>query len=94
MKMAINVYEYGRGGKCVHMFRHTYAGIRIINMQIENEDRHMSRVMRITRALYQRYVFNSIHRKKTTRGMNTKPNGPIRHELERLEIQDGCCCGA
>jgi len=22
-KLAINVYEYGRGGKCVYMFRHT-----------------------------------------------------------------------
>jgi len=28
MKVAINVYEYGRGGKCVYMFRYTYAGIR------------------------------------------------------------------
>ena len=27
MNMAINVYEYGRGGKCVYMFRYTYAGI-------------------------------------------------------------------
>jgi len=53
MKMAINVYEYGRRGKCVYMFRYTYAEIRIINMQIEKEDRHMSRVMRITRTLCQ-----------------------------------------
>jgi len=48
MKMAINVYEYGRGGRCVYIFKHTYAGIRIINIQIEREDRQMSRVMRIT----------------------------------------------
>jgi len=30
------------------MFRYTYVGIRVINIQIEKEDRHMSRVMRIT----------------------------------------------
>jgi len=58
MKMAINVYEYGRGEKCVYMFRYTYAGIRIINKQIEKEGRHMSRVIRITKAPCQRYVLN------------------------------------
>ena len=58
MKMAIKLYEYGRGGRCVYMFRHTYAGIRIINIQTEKEDRHMSRVMRITRAPFQRYLLN------------------------------------
>ena len=26
--MAIDVYEYGRGGKCVYMFTYTYAGFR------------------------------------------------------------------
>ena len=35
MKMAINVNEYGTGERCVYMFRYTYSGIRIINMQIE-----------------------------------------------------------
>jgi len=35
MNMAVNVYEYGRGGKCVYMFKYTYAGIRIIMMQIK-----------------------------------------------------------
>jgi len=35
MNMALNVYEYVRGGKCVCMFRYTYAGIRIINIQID-----------------------------------------------------------
>jgi len=25
VNMAINVYEYGRGGKCVHKLTHTYA---------------------------------------------------------------------
>ena len=43
MNMAINVYEYGRGGKCVYMVRYTYAGIREMKMQIEKEDRHTSR---------------------------------------------------
>jgi len=38
MKVAIDVYEYTRGGKCVCMFRYTHAGIRIINTQIEKED--------------------------------------------------------
>ena len=64
MEMAINVYEYGRGGKCVCMLRYTSAGIRIINMQIEKEDRHMSRVMRITRAPCQRCVLNWKKKKK------------------------------
>jgi len=35
MNMALNVYEYGRRGKCVYMFRYTYAGIRIIIIQIK-----------------------------------------------------------
>ena len=46
MNMAINVHEYGRGGKCVCMFRYTYAGIREMQMQMEKEDRHRSRVVR------------------------------------------------
>ena len=46
MNMAINVYECGRGGKCVYMFRYTYAEIREMKMHLEKEDRHMSRVMR------------------------------------------------
>jgi len=50
MNMAINVYEYGRGGKCVCMFRYTYAAIRIITMQIEKGDRHRSRVLCTSRA--------------------------------------------
>jgi len=31
--MARNVYEYGRGGKCICMSGYTYAGIRIKNMR-------------------------------------------------------------
>jgi len=42
MNMARNVYEYGREGKCVCLFRCTYAGIRIINMQIESEHKTRS----------------------------------------------------
>ena len=34
MSMAIIVYEYGRGGKCVYMFRFTYAGIREMKMKM------------------------------------------------------------
>jgi len=76
MKMEINAYGYGRGGTCVYMFRNTYTGIRIINIQIEKEDRHMSRVMRITRAPCHRYVSNSQEKKKENKKvvMNTKPN--------------------
>jgi len=32
MNMARNVYEHGRGGKCVYMFRPTYAGIIEVNI--------------------------------------------------------------
>jgi len=62
--MVINMYKYGRGGKCVCTLRNTYAGSRLITMQIEKEDRHMRRVMRITRAQYQRYVLNSQRKEK------------------------------
>ena len=34
MSMAIVVYEYGREGKCVYMFRHTYTGIRERKMKV------------------------------------------------------------
>jgi len=45
-------------------------------MQIEKEERHMCRVMRITRSLYQTYVLNSQEKKKEKKKevMNTKPN--------------------
>jgi len=46
MNMARNVYENGRGGKCVYMFRYTCAGIRETKMQMEKEDRHRSKAMR------------------------------------------------
>jgi len=74
--MAINVDQYGRGGKCVALFRYTCAGIRIINMHIEKEDRHMRRVMHITRTQCQRYVLNSQEKKKEYKKVviNTKPN--------------------
>ena len=45
MNTAINVYEYGIGGKCGHKFRHIYAGIRGRKMQLEKESRLMSMVM-------------------------------------------------
>jgi len=90
MKRAINVYEYGRGGKCVYIYilRYTFTGIRIINIQIEKEDRHMSRVMRITRALCLRYVLISQEKKKKNKevAMNTIPNtnhAALATQLER-----------
>jgi len=49
MTMAINCFEYGTGGRCVYVYRYTYAGIRIIDIQMEKEDRHMGRVIHITR---------------------------------------------
>ena len=50
--------------------------LKKINMQIEKEDRHMNRVIRITRAPYQGHVFNRQKRRNRTKkqGMNTKPN--------------------
>jgi len=33
MNMAINVYEYRRGGKCIYLVRYKYAGIREMKMQ-------------------------------------------------------------
>jgi len=46
MKMAIDVYEYGRGGKCVYMFTFTCAGFREIKMYMEKEFSHIRRFMR------------------------------------------------
>jgi len=40
------VCKLGRGGKCVYMFRHTYAGIGERKMHMEKEDRHVGRVVR------------------------------------------------
>ena len=48
MNMAISIYEYGIRGKCVHKFRHTYAGIREMKIHFKNEIRHMSRVMLVS----------------------------------------------
>ena len=77
---------YENGDKCVriwkrreiriHVLTHIRRKFRIIDMQIEKKDRHMSRVMRITRAPYQRYVLDSQDRKKENKRvvMNTKPS--------------------
>jgi len=35
MNMAMFVYENERGGKCVYMFRYTFAGIREMKMQMQ-----------------------------------------------------------
>ena len=34
-----------RNWLCVHMVRYTYGGIKEMRMEMEKEDRHMSRVM-------------------------------------------------
>jgi len=34
MDMAISEYGYGKGGKCVYMFRYTYAGMITRKMQM------------------------------------------------------------
>jgi len=44
------------GGRYAYMFKYTYAGIRIINMYIEREDRHMSRVTYITSTVPQVWI--------------------------------------
>jgi len=58
------------------MFRYTYAGTRIINLQISKGDRYRSRVMRTSRAPWQRYPLNSQKKKTENKKvvMNTKPN--------------------
>jgi len=42
MNMARNVYEYGREGKNLCLYKYTYGGIRIINMQIETKHKTRS----------------------------------------------------
>jgi len=51
MNMATNVYKYGREGKCVYIFKYTYAGMRIIMIQMKKRNRHLSRVIRTSREL-------------------------------------------
>ena len=46
MKMAVSVYDYGRGWKCIYMFRYTEGGSRERKMQMEKKDWHKVRVMR------------------------------------------------
>jgi len=77
------------------MFRYTYAGIRIINMQIEKEDRHMSRVIHITRAPCQRYVSNWKEKKKEEKKvvMNTKVSksySALATQVERQVEKKAC----
>ena len=45
INMAINVYEYGRGGKCAYKLTYIYAWITQMEVQMEEEERHMSKVM-------------------------------------------------
>jgi len=71
------------------LFIYTYAVIRRVDMQIEKEDRHMSRVMRVTTAPCPRYVLNSQEKKKENKKevMNTKPNtnhAALATQLKRL----------
>ena len=39
------VTQYRIGGKCVYMFRFTYAGIKEMRIQLEKESRYMSMVV-------------------------------------------------
>jgi len=71
-----------------HAYTLTHAAIKIRNMQIEKEDRNMSRGMRITRALCQRYGLNLKEKKKDNKKvvMNTEPNthhAALATQLER-----------
>jgi len=92
MRMAINVYEYGRGGKCAFMFRYTYAGIKIIKIQIDRGDRYSNSVMRTSRAAWQRYLLNSQKKNTTNKNvvMNTEPKtnyAALATQLERQRRQ-------
>ena len=44
--MAVSVYDYGKRGKCVYMFRYTEGGSRERKTQMEKKDQHKVRVMR------------------------------------------------
>ena len=45
IRMAINVNENGRGGKCVYRLTHAYVRITKMEVQKEAEDKDMSKVM-------------------------------------------------
>jgi len=95
-----NTYENGE--ECVQISKRrpgeclcTYAGIGRINTQIENEDRHMSRVMRITRAPCPKYVLNLQVKNKEIKNVviNTKPNthhAALATQLER-QVEKKVC---
>jgi len=58
---------------------------RIINIQIEKENRHMSRVMRTKKTLFQRHLLNLQGKKKENK-KNTQPNtnhAALATQLER-----------
>ena len=57
---ALKAYEDGRGGKCAYMFRYTYAGMNKTMMTIKKGDRHRSRIMRTSRAPFQRRPLKSL----------------------------------
>jgi len=87
MKMAINVNEYGTGGRCVYMFKYTYAGIRIVNTQIGKEDRHISRVIHITRAQCQSYISNSQEKKKKYKKVVTNTKVSTNHAALATQVE-------
>jgi len=58
-------------GSAYTCFKYTFAGIRTINIQIEKEDKHKSRVMRITRALCLGYVVSSQENNKENKEVVT-----------------------
>jgi len=63
-------------------------------MQIEKKDRHMSRVMRVTRALCQRYALNQQEMKKEKKKvvMKTKPHtqhAALATQVEASGTRDG-----
>jgi len=69
------------------MCRHAYAGIRITNIQIEKEDRHMSRVMRIIRSPCQRYVLNLQEMRKDNKKVVMNTKGITNHAALATQVE-------
>jgi len=73
--------------RCIYMFRYTYAGIRIINMRIEEEDRHMRGVIHITRTPCQIYLYNSQEKKKEIKKVVTNTKVCTNHAALATQVE-------
>jgi len=83
------VYGYGRGGEYVYMLRYTYAGIREINLQMEEEHRHKSRVMRTSIGTITQVSINLADKESRNKKVvvNTEPNTKHAGRATHIERQ-------